>query len=137
MTQWAAVPSKDKKKAVPPRWKLPQGDYDTESANAVVHFVLDETAPGETAYYFSKQFPDLRCPGKKDNLKTLADVLTDSAYPRLGEFAETPGNGTAPGQTKTTTTSTTTKKTKKGDGKTRKRRDARIRAQAPATADRT
>lgn len=112
MNQWAAVPIKDKNKVEKPRWKLPQGDYDAEAAKAVVHFVLDENAPGETAYYFSKQFPDLRCPGK-EKLKPLEDVVSDTAYPRLGEFVETGTDGTNPRQTATTTTTT-----KKGDRKT-------------------
>jgi len=115
MNQWAAVPKKEKNKVEPPRWKLPRADYDAESAKAVVHFVLDETAPGETAYYFSKQFPNLRCPGK-EKLKPLAEVLGDGAYSRLGEFVED-GTGTGPGQTNTTTTTTTTTR-RKGDGKT-------------------
>lgn len=99
--QWAAVRGSKGE-----RWKLGSSDYDKESKDADVQFVFDESAAPESAYYFSKSHPNLRCPGKPAP-KPLAEVICADGMPLLSEFAATGTTGTSTGQTKAATTTTT------------------------------
>ncbi len=104
--RWAVVP-----KRTDSRWNLDKLTYDHKSAKAVVHFVFDEDAPPESAYYFNKSHPDLRCANKAAP-KPLQDVLGDASMPMLGEFVSDEAKGTSPGKTNSSSTTTTKTVTK-------------------------
>ncbi len=106
LKEWAIFKSNDKKGTTDDR-----ATFEASTTEAEIIFVLDPTAPPETAYYFTKDAKKLSCPQKP--AKTFDQVVKDGAMPDLVDLnaankaMETNATGKA-----ATTATTSTRSTK-------------------------